>query len=214
MKKRNTDGPAKGLGGIIKDIRQKAKNNSLFISALKKLINMTPAALENFLGKTQTLFGRLKKVGSSISLETTEYFVVRNFFKTKVDGGIFVYVGEGVYKWFNGEIKNSPAKELASYRFTKEITSEDIISDAKTGGIYEEVDLAHIYQICYRHIVKGEKLFKEDELNIFWVRTQKVVKGQLCELYVWVADGGWCVDVSEFCDFSERIAGNRSFFRN
>jgi hypothetical protein len=50
MEKNHTDGSATSLGGIIKDIRQKAKNNSLFLSALKKLINSSNRELKMFAG--------------------------------------------------------------------------------------------------------------------------------------------------------------------
>lgn len=62
----------------------------------------------------QTVICRLKKVFSSISLEATETFKPSDFFKTKSEGGIFGYVNGDLFSWFNAEVKNSPAKELAS----------------------------------------------------------------------------------------------------
>ena len=188
------------------------KDGALFTSALKKLVNMTPNALEKFLGKIPTVFGRLKKVVSGISLEATETFCVADFFKTKDQGGIFAYVDNDIHNWLNGEVKNSPAMELASYEFTEDITEENIIGDAKAGEIYEEVDLAHISQVCHRHIVGGEKLLLEGgKANLFWVRNKK---GGLCEVDVWLGDGGWCVSVRGFGASREWGAGLGSFFRN
>jgi hypothetical protein len=145
-------------------------------------------------------------------LEATEFFKTRDFFKTKDKGGIFAYVDGDMFNYFDDEVKNSPAKELASYEFTKNITEENIIGDAKAGDIYEEVDLAHIKQICERHIVKGEKLLKEDgSSNLFWVRNKK---GALCKVNVNLNDDGWNVNTNEFNPSNGWNAGNRSFFRN
>jgi len=213
MKKNNTDQfPTLDGWGIISDICHKAKNNILMQKALKKVSNMNQGALQKFLGEVQTLFGHLKKVVSDISLEATEVFNTRDFFKTKVNGGIFAYVDGDIFNWFDSEVKNSLVKELASYEFTKNITEENIIGDAKNSGIYEEVDFTHIKQICERHIIKGEKLLKEDgSANLFWVRNKK---GGLCRVCVRLFDDGWYVRVCEFRASGEWNAGRRSFFRN
>ncbi|MFA6274408.1 MAG: hypothetical protein WC662_04570 [Candidatus Paceibacterota bacterium] len=188
------------------------KDGVLFTSALKKLVNMTPNALEKFLGKIQTIFGRLKKVVSGISLEATETFRLADFYKNKDQGGIFAYVDSDIHKWFDGEVKNSPAKELASYEFAEDITEENIIGDAKADEIYEEVDLAHISQVCHRHIIRGEKLLLEDgKANLFWVRNKS---GGLCEVFVWLSVDGWEVSVREFGASLEWDLGGGSFFRN
>ncbi|MFH1608681.1 MAG: hypothetical protein ABH951_01525 [Patescibacteria group bacterium] len=188
------------------------KDGELFTSALKKLVNMTPSALEKFLGKAQILFGRLKKVVSGISLEATESLKLRDFFKTKDGGGIFAYVDSDIFGWFDNEVKNSSVKELASYEFTEDISEENIVSDAKVGGIYEEVDFAHIKQICERHISKGEKFLLEDgKANLFWVRNKN---GELCMVDVYLDDDGWSVSVDKFDAADKWYAGHRSFFRN
>jgi len=212
MNTKNTDqSPALDGWGIISDICHKAKNNPLMQRALKKVSNMNQGALQKFLGEVQTLFGHLKKVVSDISLEATESLKIRDFFKTKDEGGIFAYVDNDIFDWFD-EVRNSPAKELANYEFTKNITEENIIGDAKAGGIYEEVDLAHIKQICERHIIKGEKLLKDDgSSNLFWVRNKK---GDLCRVRVRLYSGGWYVRVYEFSASLGWLAGFRSFFRN
>ncbi|MFA5838680.1 MAG: hypothetical protein WC849_01950 [Candidatus Paceibacterota bacterium] len=160
----------------------------------------------------QILFGRLKKVISNIYLEPTEHFNTRDFFKTKNDGGIFAYVDNDIFNWFETEIHNSPVKELASYEFTEKITEENIVGDAKTNEIYEEVDFAHIKQVCERHISKGEKLLQENcKSNLFWVRNKK---GELCKVSVWLNDDGWYVYVIGFYARSGWGAGGHSFFRN
>jgi len=213
MKKNNTDQfPALDGWGIISDICHKAKNNILMQRALKKVSNMNQNALQKFLGEVQTLFGRLKKIVSDISLEATASFIIRDFFKTKNESGIFAYVDSDIFNWFDSKVKNSPAKELANYKFTENITEKNIIGDAEAGGIYEEVDFAHIKQICERHIVKGEKLLEEDGFgNLFWVRNKK---GALCEVDVHLHSDGWFVFVRGFDASDEWDAGSRSFFRN
>ena len=213
MKKNNADQfPALDGWGIISDICHKAKNNILMQRALKKVSNMNQNALQKFLGEVQTLFGRLKKIVSDISLEATASFIIRDFFKTKDKGGIFAYVDSDIFNWFDSKVKNSPAKELANYEFTENITEKNIIGDAEAGGIYEEVDFAHIKQICERHIVKGEKLLEEDGSgNLFWVRNKK---GALCEVDVHLHSDGWFVFVRGFDASDEWDAGSRSFFRN
>ena len=213
MKKNNTDQfPALDGWGIISDICHKAKNNILMQRALKKVSNMNQSTLQKFLGEVQTLFGRLKKIVSDISLEATASFIIRDFFKTKNESGIFAYVDSDIFNWFDSKVKNSPAKELANYEFTENITEKNIIGDAEAGGIYEEVDFAHIKQICERHIVKGEKLLEEDGSgNLFWVRNKK---GALCEVDVSLHSDGWYVYVGGFSASREWDAGFRSFFRN
>lgn len=203
-----------GLGLTIAIIeRMKAeKDGVLFASALKKLVNMKTQAISVFLGEVQVLFGRLKKVVSSILLEATELLKTKDFFKTKSEGGIFAYVDGDIFNWFDSEVKNSPAKELASYEFTEGITEENIIGDAKACGIYEEVDLAHVKQVCERHITKGEKLLKEDgSANLFWVRNKS---GELCKVSVWLGSDDWSVIVYKFDASGKWSLGYRSFFRN
>lgn len=203
-----------GLGLTIATMQrmEAKKDGALFTSALKKLVNMTPKALEKFLGKITTLFGRLKKVVSDIYFEATEIFKTRDFFKTKDKGGIFAYVDNDIFNWFDDKVENSPAKELASYEFTQDITEENIVGDAKAAGIYEEVDLAHIKQICERHIIKGEKLLLESgKANLFWVRNKK---GALCRVRVGLDGDGWHVGTLGFDPSHEWNAGIRSFFRN
>ncbi len=211
--KNNTEQVPTEIGwGLMSDICHKADKNEMFRKALKKLANMNKKSLATFLGEVQVFFGRLKKVVSDISLEATESFKTREFFKTKEQGGIFAYVDQDIFSWFNDEVKNSPAKELASYEFIEDITEEDIVGDAKTGQIYEETDLAHVKQVCERHIIKGEKLLDETgKANIFWVRNKK---GGLCGLDVWLRDVGWRVNVNKFCPTYRWLAGFRSFFRN
>jgi hypothetical protein len=55
MKKDNTEGSANSLGNIIKDIRQKAKVNPLFISGLKKFVNLNLEQLKEFVNPKQIL---------------------------------------------------------------------------------------------------------------------------------------------------------------
>lgn len=197
---------------LIADLCHKADKNEQLRKALKKLVNMNPKALATFLGKMQMVFGRLFRVISDISLEATEIFKTRDFFKTKDKGGIFAYVDGDIFNYFDDVVKNSPAKELSSYEFTEDITEENIIGDAKAGDIYEEVDLAHIKQICERHIVKGEKLLLEDgKANLFWIRNKK---GGLCEVSVCLVSGGWNVHANDFDASRKWDAGSRSFFRN
>ena len=106
MKKNNTDQfPALDGWGIISDICHKAKNNILMQRALKKVSNMNQSALQKFLGEVQTLFGRLKKIVSDISLEATASFIIRDFFKTKNESGIFAYVDSDIFNWFDSKVK-------------------------------------------------------------------------------------------------------------
>ena len=164
--------------GLMADVCHKADKNEMFCKALKKLTNMNKKSLATFLGEVQILFGRLKKVVSEISLEATESFKTREFFKTKGQGGIFTYVDKDIFNWFDDEVKNSRAIELAGYEFMEDITEEDIVDDAKVDQIYEEIDLAHIKQVCKRHIIDGEKLLDESgKATLFWLRNKK---GELC----------------------------------
>ena len=213
MEKNNTEKVSTETGlKLMADICHKAENNELLRKALKKLVNMNQKNLSAFLGEAQILFGRLKKIIPNIILEATESFNTHDFFKTKDKNGIFAYVDNDIFNWFDDVVKNSSAKELASYEFTKDITEEDIVSDAKTSEIYEEVDFAHIKQICERHIIKGEKLLKDNGFsNLFWVRNKT---GGLCWVGVCLGDGGWDVYVSGFDSTGRWGAGGRSFFRN
>ncbi len=197
---------------LLADLCHKADKNELLRKAIKKLANMNQGALEKFLGKIQTSFGGLKRVISNIKLEATTSLNVKDFFKLKENGGVFKYVDSNIFNWFDGEVKNYPAIELASYELIEDITDKKIINDAKTGGIYVEVDLAHIKQICERHIVKGEKLLRDDgHSNLFWVRN---TKSGLCRVNVYFDGGGWFVYVDEFIPSYGWYTGYRSFFRN
>jgi hypothetical protein len=197
---------------LLADICHKADKNELLRRALKKVANMNKKDLMVFLGEKQKQFGRLLRIVSDISLEATGSFKISSFLKIKKQSGIFAYVDGDIFNWFDDEVKNSPAKELASYEFTENITEENIVGDAKTGGIYEEVDFAHIKQICERHIVKGEKLLKENGFaNLFWIRNKK---GALCDVNVRLCDGGWYVSVRGFDPSLGWDAGYQSFFRN
>jgi hypothetical protein len=213
MGKKNTKQVSTETGWkLMADICHKADGNELLRKALKKLANMSQKNLAAFLGEVQIVFGRLKKVIPNILLEATEVFNTRDFFKTKDKGGIFAYVDNDIFGWFDDVVKNSPAKELASYEFTEQITEENIIGDAKIGNIYEEVDLAHVKQVCERHIVKGEKLLKDGgSANLFWIRNKA---GVLCKVYVWLRDFGWYVVVYKFYAQVKWHACRRSFFRN
>ena len=195
---------------LIADICHKADKNELLRKALKKLANLNQKKLLIFLGEVQTLFGRLKKVIPNITLEATECFNTRDFFKTKDEGGIFAHVDSDIFKWLPNEVKNSPAKDLASYEFTEDITEENIVGDAKIGEIYEEVDLAHIKQVCERH-QRGESIFMMNKVTLFWIRD---TKGDLCRVDVWLDEGGLHVHVDGFDSDYRWYAGNGSFFRN
>jgi hypothetical protein len=200
---------------LIGDLCVKAETNELLRKALKKLTNMNQKNLLAFLGEVQVLFGRLKKIIPDIILKATENFNTKNFFKTRENGGIFFYVDPDIIGWFDTEIKNSPAKELAGYEFTEDITEESIVGDAKAGEIYEEVDLAHVAQLCERHY-KSESIFMMDKATLFWVRKKaepgKV--GELCLVHVWLAADGLYVGVFKFDAPCQWDAGYRSFFRN
>jgi len=216
MKTMNTAGGRKRLHNLIKSIREKSANDEIFdliIRAHTKVNQMNSSALQKFLGELQTLFGCFKKVVFDVSLEATEFLNTRDFFKNKDEGGIFAHVDDAILDWFDSEVKNSPAKELASYEFVKDITEKNIIDNANMfGGIYEEVDLAHIKQICERHIIKGEKLLKEDGFaNLFWVRNKR---SALCKVDVLLCNSDWYVIVREFNASDGYSAGSRSFFLN
>jgi len=190
----------------------KAGSNELLRKALKKLANASEKTLTKFLGERIMLFGRLKRVVSDIYLEATSSFFISSFFKTKAEGGIWAYVDGDIAKSFDDEVKNSPEKELSSYEFTEDITEENLIGDAKAGDIYDELDFAHIKQICYSHIILGQKILNEDgKSNIFWVRNKK---GDLCRVYVWLDTDGWYVRVDPFSPQREWCAGGLSFFCN
>ncbi|MEJ0001648.1 MAG: hypothetical protein WDN09_00435 [bacterium] len=202
-------------GSILERLRAAVKkNDGRFILHLEKFLKMSASKRDEIFGITgvSEISGRLKRAVSGISLEATESFNTKDFFKTKDQGGIFVHVDGDIFSWLETEVKNSPAKELASYKFTEDITEENIIGDAKAGGIYEEVDMAHVKQICERHIVGGEKLLLDNGYaNLFWVRNKK---GALCGVCVYWNDDGWDVFVVEFRASFEWRAGDRSFFRN
>jgi hypothetical protein len=212
MRKINTERVSTETGWkLMADICHKAESNELLRKALKKIANMNQKSLLAFLGEAQVIFGRLKKVVSNISLEATGFFNTRDFFKTKSEGGIFAYVDQDIFGWFDDEIKDSPAKEFAGYEFTEDITEESIVGDAKAGGIYEEMDFAHIRQVCERHF-SGEKLLKEGgSANLFWTRNKN---GELCWVGVWLSGDGWVVGVFKFNPSDGWGAGGQSFFRN
>lgn len=211
--KRNTEKVSTDSGWkLIADVCHKADKSELLRRALKKLVNMKPKALLAFLGEVQIFSGPFKKVAPDIFLEATELLNTKDFFKIRREGGIFVYVDENLFNWFDNEIKNSPAKKLAGYEFNEDISEQNIIGDAQAGGIYEETDLAHISQICERHIVKGEKLLSETSSNLFWVRDEN---DNLCNVYVWLYYHDGCrVRVRRYIPSKGWVAGVRSFFRN
>lgn len=160
----------------------------------------------------QTDFGRLHKVIPNITLQGTQSFNIRDFFKTKKQGGIFAHVNKYTLSYFHDDIVDSPAKELASYELTKELIEGDIVDDAKTCDIYEEVDFAHIMQICKRHITGGEKLLLEDgKSNVFFVRNKI---GELCLVLVFLSNHGWYVSSGLLRASRVRPFKYRSFFRN
>jgi hypothetical protein len=155
-------------------------------------------------------FGRLLKVVSDITLESTNSFKIRDFFKTQDDGGIFNHVSIDTFH-FHDEVINSPAKELARYKFSENIALKNIIRDAKKHNIYEEVDFAHIKQICERHIVAGEKiLYEEYEVNSFWVRSKF---NQLHEVIVILSFHGWSISALGYVSYGVRHRGS-TFLRN
>lgn len=201
--------PADGWG-LIADICHKAENNDLLRTALKKVANMNQEDLHAFLSETQMLFGRLKMRVSNIFLEPTERLIIRDFFKTKSEGGIFSYIAPGVLRIFGTEVENSPAKELAGYEFPESITRKGIIDYVKSVEIYEEVDFAHIKQICERHIIKGEKILKDEGINLFLVRD---TTGQLFEVPVWYKDG-WNIHEYRFPSSNMWYGAVQSFFSN
>lgn len=55
MEKNNTEGSDNSLGSIIKDIRQKSRENSLFVSGLKKFVNLSLEQLKEFVNPKQIL---------------------------------------------------------------------------------------------------------------------------------------------------------------
>lgn len=163
-------------------------------------------------GSIQADFGRLHKVIPNIILQHTKSFNVHDFFKTKKKGGIFAHVNNYILSYFYDNIVDSPAKELASYELIKHITEGDIVNDAKTHNIYEEVDFAHIMQICKRHIVGGEKLlFEEGKSNLFFVRNKEEA---LCLVLVFSSENGWYVSGGLLDTSRIRPLKYRSFFRN
>jgi hypothetical protein len=158
----------------------------------------------------------LKKVVPSIFLESTENFNPRHFFKTEDEGGIFAHVDKYIFNLFDEKVKNSPAKELGSYEFTgykyKIIHEDNIISEAKAEGIYDEVDSAHIMQICERQIVKGEKLLNDEGCaNLFCTRNKK---GELYKVEISLFKDGWFVLVRKFRASNRWDTGTRLFFSN
>ncbi len=189
------------------------KQDSLFASALKKLVSSSEEEILQFLGRgwdsNKKAFRLLKKITSDISLESTAFFDVRDFFKTKNEGGIFTCVDSDIFGWLETRIKNSPAKKLASHEFVEKITEKNVVASAKVGRVYEEVDMAHVKQVCEKHIIKGEKLLKDDgSSNLFWVRNKN---GDLCRVSVFW-HRGWYVSLHEFNPSFDWHAGNRSFF--
>lgn len=81
--------------------------------------------------KEQVLFGRLLRVVSDITLESTKNFNARDFFKEKSKGGMFLYIQEDFFEYFYCEIKNSPAKILARYETEEDMNQKQIIADVK-----------------------------------------------------------------------------------
>lgn len=162
--------------------------------------------------KEQVLFGRLLRVVFDITLESTKSFNPSEFFKIKKQGGIFAHIDNNLFDYYPDEIKDSVSVVLARYEFTKDINEEDILNDGRVGDIYTEVDLAHVKQICYRHIVLGEKILLENgKENLFWTRNKK---GQLCQVYVNLYDDGWRVHTCPFRASYVWFFGYGTFFLN
>ncbi len=145
--------------------------------------------------ETEISIGSFKKVGPTIELVATPYF------ETSILKKLFFDINEKIFSEFNTEIKDSPAINLSKYQFTKLIDIPSIINDAKGDKIYCEVDLAHISQICQRHILGGEKLLKKlrkmpvgtfggdcGDVNAFLVRDKK---GELRPVYIYQEKKKW-----------------------
>ena len=191
------------------------ENDFEFFKELEKFINQYD--LIELKGKVKEktkpfpTIGHFKQIVAPINLEATELLTeaqIKDFFDTKnFVGG----VSNDIFSWLPKEVKNSPVLEMANYEFTENITEQSIIDDAKAGGVYQEVDLAHIKQVCERHF-SGEKILKEDgSANLFWVRHKN---GDLCKVSVWLYSDGWYVSVYEFDSDYEWNAGRRSLFNN
>ncbi len=163
--------------------------------------------------KEQVLFGRLLRVVSDITLESTKNFNTRDFFKEKSKGGMFLYIQEDFFEHFSCEIKNSPAKILARYETEEDMNQKQIIVDAKKSDIYEEVDLAHVMQICKRDIINGERLLlRNRNSNLFLIRNKK---SELC--FVELSQSGdrfWNISVGKVFDYGKFFFGYGLFFRN
>lgn len=197
---------------LIADICHKADKNELLRRALKKVANMSKKDLVSFLNDSKIIFGFFKKVVSGITLEATELFEIDKFLRSKDEDKIFDYVDPYIFDLFNNEVKNSPVKKLANYEIIKHCFEKEIIDSADICGIYEEVDFAHIAQICKRHIIKGEKLLKENNFrNLFWIRSKNV---ELCKVIVWKNEHGWGIYVSKFELNNKWIIDYCSFFSN
>lgn len=133
---------------------------------------------------------------SNIHLKATSNFEMADFFKTKDQGGLFSYIDKTIFDLFLPVI-NSPALNLGRYKVRADITEPNIFTILEKQGIYVELDLAHVMQICKRHIVDGETLLREDyQANVFCICN---TDGILSKIDVWrFAGKDWWVTTRTF----------------
>lgn len=132
----------------------------------------------------------------NIHLGETNNFSVPDFFKTKDKGGIFSYVDGKLFEMFNSVI-DSPSLDAARYQSKGKITEPNLFNVSEKQGIYVEMDLSHVWQICKRHIVDGEKLLRENlQSNVFFLCNKN---GIVSKIDVWqFVNKGWWVTTRTF----------------
>lgn len=117
-----------------------------------------------------------------IFLKYTSKLYVPDFFKNKKEGGVFSFVDPKFYEWFDMEIQDSPYLGVANYEVIVDITEPKLVYNTREAGVYAEVDLAHIKQICEKQFVYGEDIFIPNRANIFFLRDKETI---LCRIDIW-----------------------------
>ncbi|MEI7689280.1 MAG: hypothetical protein WCI91_03820 [Candidatus Nomurabacteria bacterium] len=159
--------------------------------------------------------GSLKNMTGAINLESTEYFKIEDFFKSKLiknQDGIFEHLNNHFCiqgDAFRGEVMNSPKLILANYEIISCINERTIFEELFHYKIYTKFTMAHVMQICKIHIMEGAKILQENgQANLFFLD-----KSYTINLYKRLGKY-WCVRVVPISYFNVWGAEDRLFALN
>lgn len=181
--KNNTDGSANSLRGIIKDVRQKARNNSLMQSALVKILNSKKEEITAFLGETKKQFLKNLVFITEIFVGNVTEFIVRDKFqhRAKDKVGIQLYFGDDFTNLVLNSMKNkkvSLANGLILKKFSllKSIHDTEIQNELQNPKpIDVEIFLPLIWKMMLSQKngeVKENGLLNNGYTNIFHVKLE------------------------------------------